>query len=329
MSPAPGWCQISGYPIVPAPPARLLPPVVADGPFLFEPVEPQFAGLPTTNRGPVPVVCPRPAEGCREDPFRNATCGGLVMTCFPQSLIWDPPLAARREPRFTLVPTTLSNAYTHNTLDVNIGATAGLSRFDREGNPLRVQLDMFGVVVSRISEYNYLVASDYRAGLPLTFELEAWHGKVSYEHSSDHVGDETILRTGRQRIDFTKDELVLGLGRWLYGHRLRLYGDGAWAFFQNIPDDPSPFRFDLGAEWRPRFSTEFRGQPYAAVNLDFNGVNDFSPSIDFQAGWLWLAPDRRLGQFRVYLEFFAGHSPYGQYFQMPERFVGLGVALDH
>jgi len=316
LLPGSASAQVQGFPVEPTPlanpPARLLPPVVYDPPIQR-----------------TPVSCPIPAAPCGRDPFRNVTAGGLAITCFPQSLLWEPPLASRREPRFTFVPTTLSNDFTNNTLDANIGATVGLVRFEREDSPLRVQLDAFGVVINRVSQYDFLVDSDYRAGLPLTFALGPWHGKLAFEHTSSHLGDETIERTGRQRNDYTKDEIVAGLGRWLFADHLRVYGDVGWAVFEHIPDNPSPFRFDLGGEWRPRVSTGFWGEPFAAANLEFNGANGYHPSLDVQLGWLWRAPDRRLGQFRVYAEYFTGRSDFGQFFTMNEQFLGFGVAIEN
>ena len=79
----------------------------------------------------------------------------------------------------------------------------------------------------------------------------------------------------------------------------------------------------------PRFATGFGGQPFAAADLEFNGANGYNPVLDLQAGWLWRAPNRRLSQFRVYGEFYTGHSPYGQFFQMQENWLGIGVALDY
>ena len=42
---------------------------------------------------------------------------------------------------------------------------------------------------------------------------------------------------------------------------------------------------------------------------------------------MWRKDDQRLGQFRVYAEFFDGHSMFGQLFRDREGYAGLGLSL--
>jgi hypothetical protein len=228
-----------------------------------------------------------------------------------------------------LMPTTLSNPFTKRTLDVDIGNTVGLVRVEPPDSALRLQLDIFGLVATRISQYDFLVATDYRGGLPVTFAYGPWHGKFGYEHTSTHLGDETIARTGRASFDYIKDELVFGLGRWVAADTLRVYGVVGWAFFMDVPGTSDPFRFDLGFEWYRRRATGPRGQPFAAGNVDFNGAVGYNPSLSLQAGWQWRNPDRRLSQLRVFAQYYVGRSPYGQFFQDRESWFGVGIAADY
>jgi hypothetical protein len=248
---------------------------------------------------------------------------------FPPTLLWEPPLAIKREPRLALLGSTLTDAFNRETQDISIGNTLGLFRYDFPDSPLRIQLDIFGVIITRISQRDFLVDSDYRGGLPVTFSYGPWHGKIGYEHTSTHLGDETLVRTGRQPFDFIKDELVVGVGRWLFDYSLRVYGDAGWAVSQFVPGNPSPLRFDIGAEWYRRRVTGFLGEPFAATNLEFNGSYGFNPNFTLQAGWLWRDPNRRLSQLRVYGEYYTGRSPFGQFFQDREHWVGIGIATDY
>jgi hypothetical protein len=310
--------QVQGYPVDPEPGGRAA--------VLLRPVP---AGRPAD-----PPPAPPPARYCPPepdpaDPFRRVVPGGAAVTGFPQQLLWEPPLASLREPRFLFMPTTLSNPYTTRTLETAIGNTVGLLRVEPPDSGLRLQLDMFGLVASRISSYDYLVTTDYRAGLPLTFACGPWHGKIGYEHTSTHLGDETLERTGRRPFDYIKDELVVGVGRWLCDDSLRVYGMAGWAFFLDVPGTSDPFRFDLGFEWYKRRATGARGQPFAAGNVEFNGAVGYNPALSLQAGWQWRNPDRRLSQLRVFGQYYAGRSPYGMFFQDRESWFGVGVALDY
>ncbi len=264
-----------------------------------------------------------------EDPFTFLTTSGSTWSVFPRTLLWEPPLASLKEPRFLGLPNGLSNRFTDQTVDFAIGNTLGLLRRS-SADGLRVwQLDLFAVVYSRFSDYDYFVGSDFRAGLPLTFAAGPWHGKVGFEHTSTHLGDETLVRLQRLPIDYIKDELVLAVGRYFDEQRFRVYGQVAWAFYQRVADDPSPFRFDIGAEWVRRRATGFFGQPFVAGNLEFNGATDYNPSLSLQVGWLWRDPSRRLAQGRLFGQYYTGYSPLGQFYLTREDWFGFGFAVDY
>src|SRR5262249_23133903 len=218
---------------------------------------------------------------------------------------------------------TFNSHFSDQTVDTAIGNTLGLVRYEPAGNSYAIQFDVFAVAFSRFSEYDFLVESDYRLGLPISWACGPWHGKFGYEHTSTHLGDETIVRTGRAPFDYIKDEIVIGLGRYWWNQQLRVYGVFGWAFSQEIPGDPSPCRFDLGAEWVRRRATGCTGQPFVAGNLDFNGAVGYSPNFSLQAGWIWRDPSRRLAEGRIFAQFFTGNSVYGQFFQTRENWFGI------
>ncbi len=303
-----------------------LPPVTFSAPDPGYQISP-----PSSPRAVRPAVGDCVTPGCEqpEDPFHFLTGSGGAWSGFPRTLLWEPPLASLREPRFMAMPNNLTSDVSQQTVDTAIGNTLGLLRYESAGKKWAWQFDAFAVVYSRFSEYDYFVASDYRVGLPVTFSCGPWHGKIGYEHTSTHLGDETIARTGRTPFDYIKDELVMGLGRYFWDQQFRVYGQAAWAFYQQVPGDPSPWRFDLGSEWVRRRATGCCGQPFMAGNLDFNGAVDYSPSLSLQAGWLWRDPSRRLAQARVFAQYFTGYSLYGQFFRTREEWFGGGFAVDY
>jgi hypothetical protein len=252
-----------------------------------------------------------------------------LITGLPNTLLWEPPVAVKRDPRFAVIGTDYENALTDQTADTWIGGTFGLLRISPRNRDIEYQVDAFGVVISRWSQINYEVAVDYRAGVPVTFRTGPWHGKFGYEHTSTHLGDETIVRTGRRPIRFEKDELVYALGRVLFEDRVRVYGLVAWAFSDGTDVDRSPFRYDVGVEVFNRGRSPRYGQPFAAVNVEFNGTQEFEPSVTVQAGWMLRNPDRRLGQIRFLVEYFSGRSQYGQLFADRETFWAFGGSIDY
>jgi Protein of unknown function (DUF1207) len=351
---APAFAQFT--PTVPAPPPNLFqtqaerPPVVqkldsanstqlpppkqltpAPGPVVSSPVE--------TLTGP--VFSDPPLPGSTEDrylqeldarrAFTQFTWRGTRITALPNSLLWEPALAVKRDPKMQLTYSDLGNYRGSNTVDTWIGGTQGLFRFEPEGADFAAQWDIFGLVISRLSPDD-LIATDYRFGFPLTWRWGWWQGKVAYEHTSAHLGDELIRASGRPVLSWAKDELVIGVGRFIYDD-LRVYGHFGYAFTMGLPylenSTRTRSRFDVGAEWFNRCPTGWAGSPFAAVNLEWRGDQGFVPNWTFQAGWLWRNPFMREGMIRVFAEHYRGQSPYGHFFRERERYSSVGFGFDY
>jgi hypothetical protein len=247
----------------------------------------------------------------------------------PNSLLWEPKLADRREARLSAMEKNLNSYFSNQTTDPSIGLTTGLVRFRPEKYPwIEWQLDLFAVAHLRFSRFDYSIAQDYRAGIPVTWRAGNWQGKIGYEHTSTQLGDEFNAYLGRKRITFERDEAVTALG-YIWDNQLRTYGQVGYAIYQSIPGITDRWRYDVGVEWFKRESTTLRGQPFAAVNAAFNPEVKYDVSMNYQIGWMWRKNDQRLGQLRVYAEFFDGHSMFGQLFANRERYVGFGVSLDY
>ena len=132
------------------------------------------------------------AEYAARQQFRTCDAYGGVTTVFPNTLLWAPPLAGKAEPRMAVLIDSFKNSSGGNyTVDTSIGMNYGLLRYTAAGHDAAYQLDLFGVVLTRLSP-NDLLAEDYRFGVPITARWGPWHGKVGYEHTSAHLGDEYI-----------------------------------------------------------------------------------------------------------------------------------------
>jgi hypothetical protein len=287
-----------------------------------------------------PVLADRPLPGSVQDEyeqelqarrdFTRYTWRGARITFLPNSLLWEPPLAVKKDPKMQFLATSLANYRSEYTVDTWIGGTQGLFRFEPEGADFAAQLDIFGLVQTRLSPDD-LLAADYRFGLPVSWRWGWWQGKIGYEHTSAHLGDELILRTGRQTRSFAKDEVVLGIGR-IVEDNLRVYGHIGYAFSFQVPDVESStrnrMRYDVGAEWLLRCPTGWMGSPFAAANLEWRGDQGYTPNWTLQAGWLWRNPLRREGMVRVFGEYYTGRSPYGQFLQTREQFYSVGFGFD-
>ncbi len=329
---------------VPAPP----PPLVGAPPGALPSMSPagvSAAGFATrpVDLQPLPGSLPDllDQEYAARAGLRYCVWDGTVITAFPNSLLWQPPLASPTEPRFQVLPSTLNNYTNDWTLDTSIGNTVGMFRAEPTGRDVAYQLDLFAVVLTRLTPSD-LVAADYRFGVPLTARWGPWHAKLSYEHTSGHLGDELIHA---QHVlpdsitTYSKDEVVLGLGRWLTD-RFRLYGVVGYAARQQLPDPNPPlvlaqsrsrWRFGTGFEWfyNPG-PTGWAGTPFVAANLDSRGEESFNPNVTAQVGWLWRNPLQRLASFRIFGEYYNGRPVYGQFYDRGrEHFYAVGFAGDY
>lgn len=245
----------------------------------------------------------------------------------PWHLLWEPPLASPHQPRMYAKLTTLSNENSTDTIDSAIGGTFGLFRYQPCCLPeTAYQLDFFAVMFGRWSEFNSSVAADYRFGFPLTFRHGNWEGKIGYEHTSTHLGDDFIEKTGRRQVHYVRDEIVLGLAyRWW--ETFRVYGEFGYAYSFSSPVDNGRERFGLGVEWSRRRPTGWEGQPFAALDIDLRPEQGYTPNLTAQLGWQWVP---RLGRpsARLALEYYNGKSPFGQFLTENEDWLGLGMYID-
>jgi hypothetical protein len=241
----------------------------------------------------------------------------------PGTLLWEPPLANQRAPRMYGKFTTLND---ESTIDAAIGGEFGLIRFGPPGRHEGFQVDGFAAVFTRFDDRRILVAADYRAGVPVTYARGPWSFKVSYEHTSSHLGDEFIEATGQRKFSYVRDEIVFGAAR-LFLDQFRLYGQYGYSFGASGVATLDRSRFDWGAEWSRRRCTGVKGQPFAAFDMDLREDQDYEANVTLQVGWQWKA--RPLGRsLRLALEYYDGKSPFGQFFRDNESWFGVGGFLD-
>ncbi len=310
----------------PEAPSCALPAVLpaAVGTLPPAPLPALFVETPSTTPA---YPCCEPGSG--DEPWK--------WVLLPQALLWAPPLANQMQPRMSVKKTTLDTADTKRTIDTAIGGTLGWLRFGENtigpyGRPNEaVQLDFFAVVFTRFSDQAWDIATDYRFGVPLTFASGPWEGKIAYEHTSTHLGDD-FIRQAFERGDIrfkqlhVRDEVVLGLAYRL-GERWRFYGQFGYAEHLSTPiPDARGDRYNVGVEWCGRRKTSAWGEPYAALDLDMRGDQNFTANWTAQVGWRWQG--QRFAPIRLFAEAYDGRSPYGQFFLNHERWLALGMAMD-
>lgn len=257
--------------------------------------------------------------------------GDSRLIIFPRTLLWQPPYANQNEPRTYVRHTSLEELGMSPVDDVAIGGTIPLFRLTFSSHQESAwQFDLFGMMASRFVDLDYLMAMDYRFGVPITFLWGRWSGKIAYEHTSTHIGDEYIKLTGRSTRSSTRDDIVVGLAYDVL-EALRVHGvvglnlNTQESFRKGTGDYRD--RYSIGAAWSRPTATGLGGQPFVAVDLEYRGDLDYTPNLTVQTGWQWLAEAGRPGV-RFVAEYYDGRTPFGQFLDRHENRASIALYYD-
>lgn len=284
-----------------------------------EPVPPpaEFPG-PVAATSSIPVASTWPASS--EEPW-----GWKVL---PTGLLYRSYLAGNWEPRLA---TAWNYTDDHGALwDITLGGRQGILRYGtfRENRPEGVQLDVEGAAITRLDFENELdvSATDYRAGVPLTYARGRWATKLAFYHLSSHLGDEFVLKNpGYPRINYSRNAFVLGEA-WWWSDNVRLYGELDYAFMTD--GGSKPWGTQMGVEYTPAGPTGLKPVPFWAIHGNLREEVHWGGNLCFQTGWLWRGQaSGRL--FRVGFDYYNGKSRQLSLFNTFEQQVGLGMWCDY
>ena len=156
---------------------------------------------------------------------------------------------------------------------------------------------------------------------------DTWFAKTGLQHDSSHIGDEYAERTGRERIDYTREEWILAVSRGLPG-TWRVYAETAYQLGGGNPALQKDWRIQGGCEFegRERFLRN-RAAPYGPVNLNALEESDWDPSVTVQSG-LVMSVGSPVRRYRAGIQYSRGRSVIGEFFEEDEEFVSFGLWLD-
>lgn len=229
-----------------------------------------------------------------------------------------------------------ANTATSNIASVGIGDMFGLGRWSGKRPGDGVQLSLAAGVFAQfdlgVRSYD-LLNSDFVVGLPITIRSGWFSTRLRLYHQSSHLGDEYLLREpperrDRENLSFESAEMILSAD----AGALRVYGGGEM-LFQRSPQDLERAVAHAGAELRPEPRVLPLGalggfRLVAAADLKASQEHDWKPSVSARAGLEYdragnaELPGRRWG---LFVEYYTGPSPYGQFFRENVRYVGAGV----
>lgn len=162
--------------------------------------------------------------------------------------------------------------------------------------------------------YGFLLSTGLGNGVAVQFGAK---------HISSHVGDEYAERTGRRRIEYTREEVAAGAS-WPINERWRTYGEFGWGYAPREKIGQEPGRLQLGFEHESAGSLGSRVGWYAALDLGALEERGWQVDPTLQLGLLIPSAERR---WRAGLEVHDGSVPIGEFYRINETYVALGLWL--
>lgn len=253
-------------------------------------------------------------------------------SAFPSDLLTRSYVADPLQPRFGISSLSVSKSEIDNAgesrLALRLGGRFGLVRFTPRNHPerpwqLNIEAGFLGQFDSDHNQDN--IGWDGIYGLVLVKRLsERLDLKLAAKHVSSHVGDELQERTGRRRINYTREESIVGLAWWPV-QSWRLYGEVARGHELRNPELQKPGRVQVGVEYESSRVLAWRLSGYAALDLNAFEESEWNADTTFQTG-VSLASGLRT--WRVGIEFHDGRPNLGEFFEERERWLGFGIWLD-
>ena len=148
--------------------------------------------------------------------------------------------------------------------------------------------------------------------------------KIAVLHVSAHLGDEFQDRTGRERINYTREEVAVGVA-WQWSPRWRLYGETGGAYRMGHPSLDT---------WRAQSGIEFDsgrgpcGQKfacYAAVDVSTFEERKWRVDLTANVGIVIHGPGRTT---RLFVEWHDGRPTPNEFFLDSLSSLSVGLKID-
>lgn len=248
----------------------------------------------------------------------------------PNGLLFDPFHADPRWPHFSVAYRRLAGGdpEPESTGSANFGETFAIYR---DAAPLDGQWEVAfqGAVFSVFdldASSRDLINADYMAGLITSYRTGPFSAFLRLYHISGHLGDEFILNTQPDRINFTYEELDLKIS-YEFFHWLRVYGGGGYLVGRSpnsMGRGTSQWGIELTSPWALVGGTI---RPVAYGDFQANGRADWSITRSLMGGLQF--ENARIGnrKLQVLVEYVKGPSPNGQFFSDNIEWVGIGLHL--
>ncbi|RJQ50932.1 MAG: DUF1207 domain-containing protein [Nitrospiraceae bacterium] len=241
--------------------------------------------------------------------------------------LFAPLIADPRWPHFSLA----YQYYTHggglkNVAAVSFGETLPFYNDDTPSGgrwQAGIQAAVFAVFDLDTPSWD-LLNEDYIVALPVAYKKEPFSGLIRVYHQSSHIGDELLLRSRIDRVNFSYQaadlKLSYDLEKWF-----RFYGGGEYAF-SRTPRDLKPWATQYGFEIKCPWKYWSKAVvPVAGADFKNREENDWHSEISLSAG-VWIeSPKTMWHKVHLMVGYYNGNSPNGQFRDELIEFLSLGA----
>ena len=173
---------------------------------------------------------------------------------------------------------------------------------------------------------------DWFVGMPIELTYEKFSGRFRIMHRSSHIGDELVVTTGAERIEFG-GEYADFIAAYKPIDALRVYGGATWNFRSYTKYLPALFFRDRGDTGQLQAGVDASWYPWSEGRVGLVGGIDWQSQqrtnwrSQFAAtGGVNLKVHQRAT--RLAVRYFHGPSPMGEFFLTPETFWALEWTID-
>lgn len=262
-------------------------------------------------------------EACKDDEGAFLPRGNLF-----KSLLADP-----KELRFYLGyrPYQDGGPYlSENTqlFAASLGDSFGFYRYVNNSGGYSWQVGISGGIYAEFdinTSSFFLVQTDYAIGIPLTLRKGSASYRLMFYHQSSHVGDEYLLHTNIQRVEFSYEALnVVGSYEW---DQWRAYYGGEFVVHKE-PSNYKPVTLQTGVEYYGSEKVLWGGRLIGGLDLKCTQQNDWPVNGSLKLGLRFDGAAGSGRSLRLLAEIYKGFSPHGQFYSERIKYAGLGLSLD-
>jgi hypothetical protein len=268
----------------------------------------------------------------REHDLTWVSASGASVTLFPSGDVYAPYVADPHRPTNVVAESVILGGgipATDSPLTrLGAGGRFGMLRIGpstRDGRSWQVSIEAgFDAIFDSQNRLdvvgwdgNYGVTVTTASSRPLAL-------KISLLHVSAHVGDEHQERTRRARINYTREELGVGVA-WQWSPRWRTYGETGVGYRRGHPS-LEPWRVQSGLEYDSgpgpcgrRFAC------YAAADFSAMQERDWRVDVNVELGILARGVGRTT---RLFLEWHDGRPTANEFFGDSISTLSLGLKID-